>query len=210
MSYLATVNGRELARELYRIGAVLFGNSNCPLLFNLRTPQNFHPGPLTPFLCKAIACAFAQTLHDSDIRFDGVCGIPNSGEPFADGMNHSVVSVPIVRLVKPLPCDETRCNTSVGSVDELLPSATILLVDNSNLETDAKLVAIKTLRDYGFSVHDLMVVVDHEREGVDPLRQEGVRTHSLFSLRKLVQHYFYCGLIDGVTLDRATAYLTSR
>ena len=58
-----------------------------PIFFNLRTPDNPKPGPLTPDIVELAALCMhhvAQTQCTGD--FNAVVGIPNAGDPFAEAL----------------------------------------------------------------------------------------------------------------------------
>lgn len=209
-----------LADSLMSVGAVQFGSFRLklhetqpdappsPFFFNLRTPENPKPGPINSYVCKAIGFGFREVLSG---EFDGVCGIPNAGEPLAKGMWHldDDVDSKVITLVKEMKGDGSRRITGIASMNGFKPGARILLVDDVVTAADTKLEAIAVLREAGMVIEDLIVVVDREQGGADRVRQEGVRVHALYGVRELIDYYHRAGRIDAMTHDRALSYLST-
>jgi len=216
MSFLQEEDGRILADQLFKIGAVKFGEFRLklhetrpsaplsPIYFNLRTTSNPKPGPLDRWTLKMIAVGFGLLMEKRELRFDALSGIPNAGEPLVSAYAHSHPHR-IIRLRK-TETGEKR-HVSGTYIQDLPPfHSRVLLVDDVITGADTKLEAIDALRTVGMIVEDLLVVIDRQQGGVDQVRKVGVRTHSLFSVRTLVLYYLTANLIDQATYDRTIAY----
>ena len=216
MGFLQEEDGRILADQLFKVGAVKFGEFRLklhdthpteplsPFYFNIRTPDNPKPGPLDRFTLKMIAEGFRQILARKELSFVAMSGIPNAGVPLVMAYVHSN-QCKVVRLRKVEKAD-TR-SISGAYIQDLPPfHSRILLVDDVITGAETKLEAIATLRTLGMIVEDLLVVIDREQGGVKRVKEEGVITHCLFGARELFEHYLTRGYIDLATYDRAIAY----
>ncbi len=65
--------------------------------------------------------------------------------------------------------------------------AEIVVVDDVVTTAGSTISAVQRLRDYGFSVHHALCVVDREAGGRDALDEIGVALHPLFTLSALAE-----------------------
>ena len=88
-----------------------------PIYFNLKTPDNPKPGPLTLEIVNAIGQQFYYLARDLKLKYNYVAGVPNAGDPFAEAFLRSVIQTPPdqVKLLK-LKKEEAR---EQGGADEL-------------------------------------------------------------------------------------------
>ncbi|MEK7615092.1 MAG: hypothetical protein AAB431_01760 [Patescibacteria group bacterium] len=217
-SFLEKPAGRLLADALFEVGAVAFGNftlklhekqPNAPLspyFFNLRTPDNPKPGPLTLAELRLIGSAFfLEFVLGRNLPHDVICGIPNAGEPLVLALREQGL-MPVLQLLKTDDGDGRRIS-GIRPGHHIRSGARVLLLDDVVIEADTKIEAITVLRDAGFVVEHLLVVIDRQQGGVPLVAARGVRTHSLFTTTELIEYYHQSGRIDEAMHERATTYL---
>lgn len=216
---IQTNHGRMLADQLAVCGAIQFAPMRhrlqaiqsdaffSPIFFNLHTPENPKPGPITEFLCKSIGFAFWQIVVVDRIKMSGVCGIPIAGEPFAVGMEHLSTHGTVLLWLSKKSLNGQRDVSDLRFMGNLQPGAQVVLVDDVMIQADTKIKAIEILRAYGFHVQDLFVVVDREQRGTQRIREYGINVHTLFTVRELIDHYHACGFINGEIHDQVLSNL---
>ena len=211
----------QLAVALFQINAVKFGAFKLklhenqpdaplsPIFFNLRTNENPKPGPLRESDVQQIVTAMSTIILDKKLDFDGMCGIPNAGRPFAKGfirmLGHRLQLVELLKIEN----DDRRWIDHVANRGGLHRGACVILIDDVVTGADTKLEAIRMLRDAGFVVDDLIVVVDHEQGGTRIVEAEGVHVHSIFSLSDLLDFYLSKGWISTVMYENVKQYIAS-
>lgn len=221
MSVLVTPAGRALADTLFDIGAVQIarldepgfrlklherdpGAPLSPLYFNLRTPENPKSGPLDPRLCQMIGLMIG--LEFEWCTFAGVCGIPHAGVPFVAGCLHVFRDEPAQVFLEKVEQDGKRRIVPRGQ--RTLPEgANVLIVDDVLTEADTKLEAIAALRQMGYAVQHLAVIVDRDQGGRQRVQKAGVEVRALFGISELLLYYFRGGKISGERYARVTHYL---
>lgn len=78
--------------------------------------------------------------------------------------------------------------TTIEGAKCLSKNSRALIVEDVVTTGSSALLAIKQLRDAGVHVDTLFAIVDREQGGFANLLEEGVRLHTLFSLKDLVRH----------------------
>ncbi len=186
-----TLKEEYLARKLFEIGAVQFGDfplrdgSRSPIYFNYRTPEHpTKPGPLNQQLLTIIGHCFYGIACRQSLVYEYVAGIPQAGEPLAEAFSRD----PSFRL----PISLLRFWEEGGrikGVKENVPPSTILLIDDVITRAGAKREAIEAAQNAGHTVRDVLVVTDREQGGKEELANIGVCVHAIFSLTNLLTYY---------------------
>lgn len=223
----SAIEERKLADLLFQIGAVQFGefrlklherNPKAPLspfFFNLRTPENPKPGPLTPEITARAACLMRQRVETAHLAayddFTLVAGVPNAGDPFAEVFANLFRPVlPVLHLVKR---EENGVRHVVG-VDPnrrgCVPGDSVLLFDDLITEADSKIEAIRVLRAQSADVQHVVVLIDRSpANGTNRLAATNVRLHSVFTAAELFRYYYLKSAIDQAMYNRAMTYLAA-
>ncbi len=212
---------QELARQLLEIGAVKFGSFQLklhetkpdaplsPIYFNLRTEDNPNPGPLTARELDLIAKIFARMIMQQVLRFDGICGIPNAGTPLAQVLGVQCTAHPLVTLRKTTG-ESSRKIDAVLDRGGLGSGARILLLDDVITGADTKKEALAVLREAGFQVTELLVVVDREQsDGVATLAADDCTTRAIFTMSELLDFYVHIGWITPDKQAEVLAYIAA-
>ncbi|MDO8517860.1 MAG: hypothetical protein Q7S26_01025 [bacterium] len=190
-----------------------------PIYLNLRTPDNPKPGPLTLELVAEIGRILWNVVEESDIAFDGICGIPNAGVPlvkafdaaaFSDSNSHS----PILTLRK-----EVRNNkpafTGIADNDGL--GATnfkknrqnhVLLIDDVITYGGTKDGAVKVFIKQGYTIKTILVFCDRQQGGTEHLyNKQGIKLESAFTLSNIVDMLRSIGCVSPADCSIVLKYL---
>lgn len=178
-----------------------------PIYFNLRTPDNPNPGPLTPELLTRIGAVLAELVQP--LIFDGLAGVPNAGDPFAEALQRTLDHdygrfIRMVELIK-----ETRGGERhiVGVRPPTAVVDTVLLVDDLVTAADTKLEAANVLCAADYEVMDCAVLIDREQGGAGVLLQHNVQLHAVYRISELLDLYVRARRITSATRERVQAYL---
>jgi len=193
---------RNLSKELYRIGAIRFGDftlkdgRESPFYLDMRILVS-HPTTLARVGRALARCA-------NELSFDRIAGIPYAGLPIAVAMS-LVAEMPMV-----YPRKEAKAYGTKKSVEgEFAAGETALVVDDVITSGGAKLEAIDVLRAAGLQVRDVMVVVDRTQAGANVIEEAGLRLHSVLRVGPLLEALRGEGAISAAELERSLAFLVA-
>ena len=204
-----TIGNLWLARELWDLGAVEFGDFNVgrtqhsPVYLNPRlligNPNAFRRSAR---VIKEEAETLLSMLHPAIAPFSLVAGVPFGGLHFATAFS-LISKIPLIYLH---PGGPTREELIEG---KYIPGQTVLVIDDlithgtSIVETAAK------LRDAGLHVRDAIVLLDRRQGGRERLRQHGINLIAILELETLLNYLMARRKIDEETYRRSLAYLES-
>ncbi len=190
----------ELAGDLYRSGAVRFGDfvlkdgRHSPFYIDLRVII------AQPGLLRSVAQAMVRRA--APLPFDCLAGIPYAGLPIAVAMS--------LESGRPLvyPRKEAKAYGTRRLVEGVFqPGDRALVIDDVITTGGAKLEAIAPLREAGLTVEHILVVVDREQSGADTLARAGLHLHSVLKVRELFDLLRAAGAIGDAEVQRARAFL---
>ena len=179
----------QFIRGLYEIGAVRFGKIILksglisPFYLDLRKVIS-HP-ELHNIMCELLSDR-AATLD-----FDCVLGIPYTALPSAVSISE--------RLKKPLfMLRKEEKNYGVGGtlVGDPDLKGRCLVVDDLITTGGSKFETTESLEKEGFTVKDILVVVDRSARGTEELAERGLKLHSIVSLDDIVRILLKDGSLD--------------
>lgn len=189
-----------------------------PIYLNLRTPDNPKPGPLTPDLVAEIGRIFWDVAEESELAFDGICGIPNAGVPLAkafddaafdDSNNHS----PILTLQKELQNGVpvfigVENNDGLDAINlEESRQNTILLIDDVITYGGTKDGAVGAFIAEGYDIHNILVFCDRQQGGAEHLQEQGIKLESAFTLDNIVDLLRSIGVVSPADCAIVLKYL---
>jgi orotate phosphoribosyltransferase len=211
-----------LTLELFEIGAIKFGEFKLklherepnaplsPIYLTLRPKRSKNPGPIGEDLLERICRFMKDMLEERNISYTHVCGVPHTGDPYADWLaipnRSSDRKKTIIRLEKRTEEDGTRKVVGIEP-GEYSKGDRVLLADDLIVEADSKREAILTLEEGGLIVKDLAVVIDRCQGGISKLNALGYTTHALLTLPEMLIYLENAKCIDEATERRVLQYL---
>ena len=216
-----TSDERALALNLFDIGAVKFGGFKLklhetqpdaplsPIYFNLRTPKNPKPGPLTLEVMGTIGQVINLTDFRLELSFDHIAGIPNAGNPFAEALNHAVKCDDFKPFNRLHFHKEDGTQRRIGSLygENFSPGESVLLIDDLITQAGTKLEAIKSVKQAGLKVAGILVLIDREQGGKQQLEKAGCKVSTVYQLSNLLTFYVEEGRITKEKADEVQAYI---
>ncbi len=201
------MNEKELAIELFKIGAIQFGEFRLkmhekypnaplsPIYVNLRMSPK---GNLTDEIIGKIGQALWEIARKPGFLFQLVVGLPKAGDPLANALVKASDGV--------IGCDQLiflkKEETSTGRRilpeinGEFVAGDTCLVTDDLITGADTKLEGASALRGNDLSVSDCLVLVDREQGGKEELEKHGIKLHSVFTMTELLNVYVEAGFIS--------------
>lgn len=202
-----TIGNLWLARELWDLGAVDFGDFNIgrtlhsPVYLNPRlligNPNAFRRSAR---VIKEEAETLLSMLHPAIAPFSLVAGVPFGGLHFATAFS-LISKIPLIYLH---PSSSTREEVIEG---KYVPGQTVLIIDDLITHGTSIVETATRLRDAGLFVHDAIVLLDRKQGGRERLRQHGINLIAILELETLLNYLMAHRKIDEETYRRCLAYL---
>ncbi|MCW5849005.1 MAG: orotidine-5'-phosphate decarboxylase [Anaerolineae bacterium] len=170
---------QALATALFDAGCVRFGQftlasgRTSPFYFDLRLLVS------EPALLKQVAAAYGELLRG--LAFDRLAAIPYAALPIGTAV--------ALHLERPLvyPRKEVKAYGTGKPVEGRFKAGeTAVVVDDVITSGGSKLEAIATLEAAGLKVRDIVVLIDREEGGREPLEAKGYRVHAVLRLTEMV------------------------
>lgn len=207
-----------LLETLWACGLILFGDRvreeyalNTPIFIDMRRKLHEDVGALE---------AVGSALHGAIARIASpekpqqVIGIPDTATPLAlaaaFASRNTAVPLAYGQLRKhpaDYPGGRSGARAYMGVVD---PSREITLVDDVMASGKTKLWSLERLREDGLRPARILVVVDREQGGGEILAEQGVPTHSLYTVSEMIDYFKRTGRIDAETANEALAHVRRR
>lgn len=211
----------HLGLKLFDIDAVKFGAFKLklhetqpdaplsPIYFNLRTPDNPKPGPVTPEVMDLIGRVLYSEALRLSLDFDHFAGIPNAGTPFADAFqraNESDLGA-FGRLYFHKETDGEKRHIGDLYGEAFGSGQSVMLIDDLITKADTKFEAIKSVEAAGLKVAGILILIDREQGGRAQLEAAGYQVFSIYGLSDLLEYYVAEGRITQEKADEVTAYI---
>ncbi|EDZ95361.1 orotate phosphoribosyltransferase [Limnospira maxima CS-328] len=181
---------RDLILQLYDIGCIMFGDhvqssgEVLPYYIDLRRiismPQIFHQ----------IVGAYAEILQN--LNFDRIAGIPYGSLPTATGLS--------LRLGRPMvfPRKEVKTYGAKRAIEGHFQSGElVVVVDDILITGNSVMKGAATLQAAGLRVEDIVVFIDHGRQVMERLTENGYRGHAVLSLDEISQTLYQANHISS-------------
>ena len=216
-----TSDERALALNLFDIGAVKFGEFKLklhvdqpdaplsPIYFDLRTPDNPKPGPLTPEVMGAVGQVLNKEALRLGLTFDHIAGIPNAGDPFAQAFNNAVGSDGLTPANRLHFHKEEGAQRRIGALhgENFSPGESVLLIDDLVSQAKTKFEAIKSVEKAGLKVAGILVLLDRGQGGRQQLEKAGYRVFAVHQMSNLLAFYVEESRISQGKADEVQTYV---
>ncbi len=196
-----------LARELWELGAIKFGDFNIgrtlhsPVYVNLRLLVS---RPLTLRRIARVMKEETETLlsmlHPGISPFSLVAGVPFGGLHLATAFS-LVSKVPMIYLH---PTKDGRSSVIEGNY---VPGQTVLIIDDLITGGTSIIETARQLRDRGLVVRDAIVLLDRRQGGRERLKQHNIRLIPMLDLETLLNYLMSSGKISEEWYRRSLDYL---
>jgi len=216
-SEVRRMDKKELAIELFKIGAIQFGEFQLkmhekhpdaplsPVYLNFRIPPK---GKLTDEIIGEIGQILWKAARKSESLFYLVIGLPKAGDPLAKALVRASDGIIGYDQLIFLKKEETSTSRRIlPEIDgEFIAGDICLVVDDLITGADTKLEGVSALRSNGLLVEDCLVLVDREQGGKEELAKYGVKLHSVFTMSKLLDIYVEERLISKEVRQKVIDY----
>ncbi|MBI2054780.1 MAG: hypothetical protein HYT39_01630 [Candidatus Sungbacteria bacterium] len=150
-----------------------------PVYFNLRTPRNPKPGPLTENLLAEIGILLRKEVLKANVPYAWCAGIPNAGTDIAKWFSRIHLQIPMLKLRKDMVAEKV-CSISLDALlegtDPFLARAIRrgmpgLLLDNVIGAATSKFPWLDCFKMHRINISALVVVFDREEGGVEEIKR---------------------------------------
>jgi orotate phosphoribosyltransferase len=196
-----------LARELWELGAVQFGDFNVgrtvhsPIYLNPRlligNPSAFRRSAR---VMKEEAETLLTMLKPGIGPFRYVAGVPFGGLHFATAFS-LLTTTPLIYLH---PAGTDHKEVIEG---KYVPGVHVLIIDDLITHGTSVIDTATKLRAAGLEVQDAIVLVDRKQGGRERLRQHGINLVAILEIETLLNYLMAGGKIDEETYRRSLDYL---
>lgn len=196
----------KLALELYKIGAIKFGN------FRLKLHEKKPDAPLSPiYIDLRLLRSFPEVMDlavfvykdlSAQFKFDLYADVPTAATPIVAILSH-ITRVPMIS-----PRKDEKKHGVLRPIDGVFQSTQkVLLVDDLITQATSKIEVIAVLEENGLKVSGVIVLVDRQQGGPLELENHGYICHAAFNLSDLLEFYVKIKSISEYDYKRAIDYL---
>lgn len=202
----ATMGNLWLAKELWDLGAVQFGDFNVgrthhsPIYLN---PRLLIGNPRALRRCARVIKEEAETmlsmLHSPLAPFSLVAGVPFGGLHIATAFSLAS-DMPLIYL-------HPRRGSEDTIEGKFVPGQTVLIIDDLMTHGSSVIQTAGRLREAGLVVKDAVVLLDRKQGGRDRLRQHGINLIPILELETLLNYLMTTGRIKEESYRRSLDFL---
>ncbi|MBP8291262.1 MAG: orotidine-5'-phosphate decarboxylase [Caldilineaceae bacterium] len=196
----STLDPPSLVAALHDLGAVKFGDFTLasgiqsPIYIDLRLLVS------RPQVLAQAAAAYAELL--AGIACDRIAGVPYAALPIGTA----------VAIVADKPLIYARKEAKGHGLGRLIegawrPGERVTIIEDLITSGGSTIQTAETLRAAGLVVEDVIVLIDREQGGVEKLAAAGIRAHSVFRLRPLLDSLVEMGLLPVAKRAEIEAFL---
>ncbi|OXU28182.1 hypothetical protein TSAR_003633 [Trichomalopsis sarcophagae] len=193
---------KELAVELYDIGAVKYGNFTTkvglqtPIYIDLRVIISY------PDLLRRISESLFNLVDKKE--FNHVCGVPYTALPIATVIS-TESNIPMIIRRK-----EAKSYGTKKMIEGVFKAGdTAVIVEDIITSGSSVIETVKDLQNEGIKVNTALVIVDREQGGKKNLENAGIVVKNLFTITELVGYLQEAGRLNEESVKVVKDYITS-
>ncbi len=185
-----TDHQEKLLVSLFDIGAIKFGD------FRLKLHETYPDAPLSPlYIDLRMIRRFPETKRAAveayrelvaPLSFDLLADIPTAATPVVASLSE-VLNIGMIT-----PRTDAKSHGSGAKIDGMTPEdagKTAVLIDDLVTHADSKLEAAAILQKQGYTVRDIVVLIDRQQGGEEQLEAKGFRLHAACTLTQILTFY---------------------
>ncbi|MHA1687514.1 MAG: orotate phosphoribosyltransferase [Candidatus Heimdallarchaeaceae archaeon] len=173
------VDKKELSTLLTRYSIIRFGE------FTLKSGRkswyyiDLRLIPSFPEVFRYVIKCYKELISSLE-NIDGFAGVAVAGVPFSSVLGFEM-SLPSL-IVRP----ETKEHGRKRQVEGVLPpNSNVVLIDDLITTGGSKIPSINALRDAGYKVNDLVVLVNRSEGNLDEIKEVDVRLHAFVDVEEI-------------------------
>ncbi len=193
---------RELALDLYEIGALKFGEFTYksgvvgPIYVDLRLFISY------PAVLKKITKLYAQQLES--LKYDRLAGVAYAALPIAGAISLELDKPWIFMRKEGLQKSYGLKKSLEGEYKE---GETVVMIEDLANRATSLLEAIPAIEEHGLIVKDAVVLLDYNKGGTQKLAEKGYKLHAFMTVHELVDIMHAEGKIDDAKHQQTIEFL---
>ena len=193
---------KELALELYDIGALKFGTFTfksgivSPMYMDLRLFISY------PRIMKKVAKLYAEQLKG--LKYDRLAGVAYAALPIAGAVSLELEQPWIFMRKEAL---KKAYGLEKSLEGEYKKGETVVMIEDLVTKATSLLEAIPAIEAHGLVVKDCIVLLDYQKGGGQRLKAEGYNLHAFMTIRELVDIMKTEGKIDAAKHAECVKFL---
>ncbi|MFB6290216.1 MAG: orotate phosphoribosyltransferase [Candidatus Bipolaricaulia bacterium] len=200
-----SLRSKKLAPILWKSGCLDFGEFT--LTSGVTSPYyvDLRLLPSYPDLFDIATGMAADLVRRNGLDFDVVSAVPTGGLPFGTLLAHKLgVPLTYVRNRGKSHGEQRQVEGEMGKGDRVLVIDDVITTGGSVLE------AVRSVRERGGVVDDVLVLLDRTEGGEENLKGEGLNLNKVANVEPLVEELESRGKIDSEMVEKVKRYLEKR
>ncbi|HYH36233.1 MAG TPA: orotate phosphoribosyltransferase [Candidatus Saccharimonadales bacterium] len=193
---------KELALELYEIGALKFGEFTLksgilsPMYLDLRLFISH------PKIMKKVVKLYAEQLEG--LTYDRLAGVAYAALPIAGAVSLEIEKPWIFMRKEAL---KKAYGLEKSLEGEYNKGETVVMIEDLVTKATSLLEAIPPIEEHGLIVKDAVVLLDYGKGGSQALKDKGYNLHAFMTVRELIDIMHAEGNIDDAKHQQCVRFL---